>query len=336
MPSPTDPTTVAPPMPAPMTPTPRVSVVIPTYGHADTVRATLDSVFAQGFTDHEVIVVNDGSPDDTADRLRTWAEAGRIRYLEQANAGVAAARNRGLAAARGEFVTFLDDDDLWPADKLSWQVEFLRANPDVGLVGGLVEMTDEHGRPREVRYAFAPGPVAFESLFGGNQFESPGQWLARTEIVRRLGGFDRRFWGTSDYDFLLRASRATRVVGVHRLALRYREHAGNSSKNLSRMLTDSEAVVRANLEHLPATRRPAAARAAYRFLYPYLGKPLLGEVGRDLRAGQLGRAGRTLGTLGRVFLRPALRDQREFARMLAPAIRRRLLGEPGRKAFAQL
>ena len=106
-----------------------VSVIVPTYKHRDFVLATLDSVFAQTFTDYEVIVVNDGSPDDTADVLRPLAEAGRIRYVEQENQGQAAARNRGIAQARGEFVALLDDDDLWPPDKLEWQVGCLRADP---------------------------------------------------------------------------------------------------------------------------------------------------------------------------------------------------------------
>src|ERR1700719_2929443 len=101
---------------------PAVSVIIPTYNHRDFVLDAIESVFAQTFTDYEVIVVNDGSPDDTASVLAPLASAGRIRYLEQANAGQGAARNRGIAQARGEFIALLDDDDRWPADKLEWQV----------------------------------------------------------------------------------------------------------------------------------------------------------------------------------------------------------------------
>src|SRR3954470_24757434 len=101
-------------------PNPAVSVVIPTYRHRDYVLRTLDSVFAQTYRDFEVIVVNDGSPDDTNRRIRPLVSAGRIRYIEQANAGQAAARNTGIAHARGRYIALLDDDDLWPADKLAW------------------------------------------------------------------------------------------------------------------------------------------------------------------------------------------------------------------------
>src|SRR6185436_10609304 len=82
--------------------TPAVSVIIPTFRREDCIEATLDSVFAQTFRDFEVIVINDGSPDGTAARLRPWVESGKIRYYEQPNGGQSAARNRGISLARGE------------------------------------------------------------------------------------------------------------------------------------------------------------------------------------------------------------------------------------------
>jgi glycosyltransferase involved in cell wall biosynthesis len=115
---------------------PRVSVVIPTYRRQDMIIDTLESVFLQTFQDFEVIVVNDGSPDETAELLAPLAASGRIRYLEQPNQGQAAARHRGLEEATGEFIAFLDDDDLWPPDKLEWQVAYLERNPSIAAVGG--------------------------------------------------------------------------------------------------------------------------------------------------------------------------------------------------------
>lgn len=314
-------------VPAATPPAPLVSVVVPTYGRGATVLRTLDSVFAQSFSDYELIVVDDGSPDDTIERMRPLAEAGRLRLVVQANAGTAAARNRGLAEARGEFIAFLDDDDLWPEDKLAWQVAFLREHADVDIVGGLVELMEADERPREVRYdAFRPGPVEFESLFDGNQFESPGQWVGRTEVVRELGGFDLTYRNTGDYDFLLRAARLFHVVGVHRLALRYREHASNVSKNLLPMLAESEAVVRANLGHVPPAHRARAARTAHRFLFRYLGRRLLLGAWRTLRAGQPRRAAAVVHALAQIFGWPALRDPVGFLQLSAPGIRRRILG----------
>src|SRR5690606_32958391 len=106
---------------------PAVSVVIPCYNHRDTVAAAVESALAQTFADREIIVINDGSPDDTADVLAPYRD--RIRYIEQVNAGQAAARNRGIELARGRYIALLDDDDIWPADKLEWQVAALDAEP---------------------------------------------------------------------------------------------------------------------------------------------------------------------------------------------------------------
>jgi glycosyltransferase involved in cell wall biosynthesis len=115
---------------------PVVSLVMPSYDHRKFVLGTLEPVLAQSFTGYEVIVVNDGSPDDTAGLLRPLVETGRIRYFEQENAGQPAARNRGLAECPGEFIAFLDDDDAWPADTLEWQVELLRTHAPAVGVGG--------------------------------------------------------------------------------------------------------------------------------------------------------------------------------------------------------
>ena len=171
---------------------PRISVIIPTYRHGDTVLETLDSVFAQTFTDYEVIVVNDGSPDDTAERLRPLAETGRIRYFEQPNGGQANARNRGLAEARGEFIAYLDDDDLWPPDKLEWQLDSLeerRCDVVVGNVSyfGGVDFIPVWTEAGEI--------LDFHSFFSGNMIISPGQALIRTGSLRRAGLVGRTFPG---------------------------------------------------------------------------------------------------------------------------------------------
>jgi glycosyltransferase involved in cell wall biosynthesis len=105
-------------------------VVIPTYNAVALLMETLDSVFAQTLTDYEVIVVNDGSPDDTARRLEPLAAAGKIRLINQPNGGIGVARNRGLDEARGKYIALLDHDDLWKPEKLRTQVEFMESHPE--------------------------------------------------------------------------------------------------------------------------------------------------------------------------------------------------------------
>lgn len=110
----------------------KVSVLIPTFNRRDYVVAALDSVLAQDFTDFEIIVVDDGSTDDTADVMRPYAD--RIRYVRTANQGPALARNVGMQVARGEYLAYLDSDDLYYPYKLRLQATLLDENPDVGMV----------------------------------------------------------------------------------------------------------------------------------------------------------------------------------------------------------
>ncbi len=227
---------------------PSVSVVIPTYRHRDFVLATLDSVFAQTFTDYEVIVINDGSSDDTAELLRPLAVSGRIRYIEQANVGQATSRNRGIHEARGEFIALLDDDDLWPPDKLQWQVEALRARSDVNVACGWLDCIDGSGRPaprfaaRGLDLPWLP-PEQADALYGAltrrNQIVSPGQCLIRRSALAALTGdpFDTRpaLKGCDDWDLWLRLAEGGRFLFVNQLALRYRVHGGNASRDVFQM-----------------------------------------------------------------------------------------------------
>ena len=211
-----------------------VSVIIPTYKHRDFVLATLDSVFAQTFTDYEVIVVNDGSPDDTSAVLRPLVESGRIRYIEQANAGQAAARNRGLEEAQGEFIALLDDDDLWPPDKLEWQIEALQSQPGVVLVYGAKTNLNENVDKDHVRHEYPCGAVE-EAFLVQNWITSPGQTLIRKTALDQAGHFDPKIWGVDDWDLYIRLASAGEFCYIPRSSLYYRLHADNASKDIWRM-----------------------------------------------------------------------------------------------------
>ena len=207
-----------------------VSVIVPTYGHRDFVLAALDSVFAQTWRDMEVIVVNDGSPDDTAAVLRPLVEAGRIRYLEQPNQGQGAARNRGLAEATGEFVAYLDDDDLWPPDKLQWQIEMLRRHPSAVLTyGGFARLMPNGRLIPDDKTGFPSGDV-YRTFRLRNWIHSPGQTLIRRAALNAAGGFDPAIWGADDWDLYVRLARLGSFQYAPRIALHYRIHAANASR----------------------------------------------------------------------------------------------------------
>jgi glycosyltransferase involved in cell wall biosynthesis len=206
-----------------------VSIVVPTYNHRDHVLGTLGSVFAQRYTDYEVIVVNDGSPDDTAELLRPLAEAGRIRYLEQDNRGQGAARNRGIEAARGEYVALLDDDDLWPPDKLEWQVAALQTQPSAVLAYGPPDLLQPDGSVLPAPPRRHPSGAVHREFLRGCWLLSPGQALIRTSALREIGGFDPEIWGSDDWDLYIRLSRLGPFRFEARVALHYRVHATNAS-----------------------------------------------------------------------------------------------------------
>jgi glycosyltransferase involved in cell wall biosynthesis len=235
---------------------PLISIIIPTYNHHDVVLATLDSVFAQTLTDFEVIVINDGSPDDTAAVLRPLIDAGRIRYFEQSNAGQSTARNRGIELARGQFIALLDDDDLWPTDKLQWQSQALLAQPAAGMIyGSSSQFGEQTDLPAPA--AGAPSGWVYEKFLRYNYIRSPGQTLIRADLLRKLGGFDTSIWGADDWDLYLRLAKEATVIFEPRLALLYRVHTGNASRNIARMFQNTTKVRRKHLGFWP---RPGQMR----------------------------------------------------------------------------
>ncbi len=110
---------------------PFVSVIIPTYNRLELLKKTVVSVRSQSFRDFEIIVINDGSSDGTAEWL---AEQHDVIGVNQPNSGIASSRNKGISVSKGEWLAFLDHDDIWAPDKLQTQVDFVRANPEVGMV----------------------------------------------------------------------------------------------------------------------------------------------------------------------------------------------------------
>lgn len=243
---------------------PTVSVVIPTYKHRDFVLATLDSVFAQTFTDYEVIVVNDGSPDDTAEVLRPLVESGRIRYIEQANAGQSQARNVGIEAAQGEFVALLDDDDLWLPDKLEWQVDALHQHPEAVMVYGATQAfgdTEFYSPEGEV-----PSGRVYAAFLRRNWIMSPGQTLIRASALKTISGLDASLWGVDDWDLYVRLASVGEFLYRPQVTLRYRLHRANASRDGWRMYLQSCRLRRKHFGVMPDPRRLADWLGCRRFM----------------------------------------------------------------------
>ena len=220
---------------------PRVSVIIPTYRHPEYVLKAIESVFSQTYTDHEVIVINDGSPDNTGELLKPLSDSGRIQYIEQSNAGQAAARNRGITEAKGEFVAFLDDDDSWPPDKLAWQIEVLENSPQAVVVYGYAEIRCGNHRGRQPASTGPSGNI-FSQFAQNGYIRSPGQTLIRRDHLVRIGGFDSTLWGVDDWDLWLRLTALGEFIYEDRLALIYLEHENNATLKFHKMFKNAKKV----------------------------------------------------------------------------------------------
>ena len=221
---------------------PLVTVVCPAYNCARFIKPALESVFAQSYRPIEVIVVDDGSTDGTPELIESYAE---VSYLRQVNRGPSAARNSGIRAARGEYVAFLDLDDLWTPEKLSDQVAVLESYREAGLCfadmrlfssGGCEELTMFQ------KYRFTAEYFGHESVVDGAvaklvtmNFIPTSSVVARKTALTRTGGFDERFRKSEDWDLWLRIALHQPIVYSPKLMTLKRVHEVNTSRDCEGM-----------------------------------------------------------------------------------------------------
>jgi glycosyltransferase involved in cell wall biosynthesis len=196
---------------------PLISVIIPVFNGADHIAEAIDSVVAQSYSALEIIVIDDGSTDKTADIVKGYGP--RVRYEYQRNQGSSVARNHGVSLARGEFLAFLDADDLWSADKLALQLAAFRSDPALDLVYGHVKEFEHGGRD-----ALADTP----SLPGHH----PGAVLVKRRAYDRIGGFSEEFQQAEVVDWMARAmERGISSVVIPEVVMYRRIHGANKGRN---------------------------------------------------------------------------------------------------------
>ena len=199
---------------------PRVSILAAAYNGERFLRESLESAFAQDFDAYEVVFVDDGSSDRTAEIAQSFP----VCYVHQPNQGLPSARNAGLAVARGELIAFLDDDDVLPPTKLSAQVRYLDEHPATACVLGRVEWIVEDG--------VEPPEMARDPIFG-----DPGGIQLVTAMIRRglldeLHGFDTSYRYAEDRDLFIRMrERGAQIDVLEEVVLRKRLHGSNMTMN---------------------------------------------------------------------------------------------------------
>ncbi len=206
---------------------PEISVIIPTYNRGNLIVEAIESVLAQTYSDFEIIVVDDGSTDDTAAKLQPYLD--RVRYAVQRNRGVAVARNTGIQLAQGEFICFLDSDDLWEPGKLEAQLRFANDHPECALISteicGFNGEKRALGQNKSASYDIRNGLVVEHLLFG-NWIQTSTVMLRR-KVLDQVGWFDEDV-GQFGEDWLLWMRIASRFP-VHFLPeplVLYRFHPG--------------------------------------------------------------------------------------------------------------
>ncbi len=242
--------------------TPEISVVVPAYKVERFLEETIQSVLSQTYSNWELILVDDGSPDRTFEIASHYADQypHRIRVFSQPNSGPASARNTGysFASPASTYVAFLDGDDLWEPDALEVLLAELKANPDAYGVHARARLIDSKSRvlPDTERLAGLlkrhkiengtlvtlplDGRTEFSALVFDNCIVTPGVTLLQKAALEEVGGFDPELFGTEDWELWVRISRARPFVFLDHIVLNYRQHEANISRRKRSMNLNTE------------------------------------------------------------------------------------------------
>ncbi len=213
----------------------KVSIIIPNYNYGIFIAKTLDSVLAQTFQEYEVIVIDDGSTDHSLKVIKSFSEKfdGKLVLLTQQNKGVYAARNLGLRHAQGEYIAFLDADDIWFPELLEESVNLLEANPDFHLVYSNTEYFDSKtGLAKGLNFDERSGKIpvtgkCVDKLFTQGNFVPLMSVVMRRDVIDSVGYFDEKLRVAADYEFFMRVSSTFPVAYTGKVLVRVRRHGNN-------------------------------------------------------------------------------------------------------------
>jgi len=216
-----------------------VSVIIPAYNSAKFIRETIESVLQQIYTSLEIIVVDDGSTDNQKEIIKVLADQdSRVKYFYQENKGVSAARNFGYEQSSGEYIAFLDADDVWLPDNLILKIEKLQSGK-FGLAHSDAAIINEVSVATGQTLAGKEGNVLNDMLmWNGAQIPGPSSILVKRDVLDQVGLFDTELSTSADYDFFLRIASRFAVGRVDKITWKYRIHSNNMHKNIARMEHD--------------------------------------------------------------------------------------------------
>ena len=257
---------------------PVVSVIVPCFNHGRYLREALASI-GQPDLRTEVVVVDDGSTDSTSEVIATFETANDFRSVRQQNAGLAAARNRGLRESRGRYIVFLDADDRLVPGAIDLGVAKLEEHPECAFVFGRCRMMDRDGtvlltpeQPRIVR-------DHYRELLRQNYIWMPAMAMFRREPLERIGGFNGDVNAAADYEMYLHLARHYPVHDHAQVVAHYRKHDESMSRNAGRMLRETLAVMRSQRPFLEGDDASLAAyEEGWRMWQNFYGAHLTTEI----------------------------------------------------------
>lgn len=252
---------------------PAVSIIIPTYNAISYLPEAVQSVFQQSFTDYELIIIDDGSTDGTAQWVSQLSNS-CVHLISQSNQGKSAARNAGIKAAQAKYVAFLDADDLWEATKLEQQFAYLDQHPNVGLIYTWTALADTHGQlTGRLLSPIAEGNV-WPAIVQSNILTCGSTPLIRADCFDRVGLFAVNLPLAQDWDMWIRLATQFEFGVVQSPLVRYRKHQGNTSKDWRKMQLCNTQVLEKALDNVPDDFQEVIGEIrdnAFSSLYLYLG-----------------------------------------------------------------
>ena len=253
---------------------PKVSVIIPTYNREEFIVETINSVLNQTYKDFEVIVVDDGSTDNTKQKLEPFKS--KIKLIEQPNSERAVARNNGVKNSSGEYIAFLDSDDIWIKDKLEKQVKLLDSKPDVILTYGQSLRINEHGQKIKIAKRQLKGfsGEVFENLLMRN-FVVSATPMIKKEYFEKTTGFQTKYIPYEDWEFWLRFSLLGKFYFLNQPFSYYRIHKNQSVKlvqaekieKVTSLLLEDSFKLKENIDEV---KKQSLGLANLRFCYWYI------------------------------------------------------------------
>ena len=257
---------------------PLVSVVIPCFNGARYLGETLESALAQTHPRMEIIVVDDGSTDDTAQVAKSYP----VTYLYQSNRGISGARNAGLRLSRGEYILFLDHDDRLLPEAVATGVRILEEHPECAVAVGEHRYIGADGRAMGSSNKRTAGRDPYLLLLEHNFIETPCSALHRRSGLASAGVFDETLQGAEDYELYLRTARQNTFIAHDATVSEYRLHNTSTSRNAEAMLLVSHRVLEMELPHLEGDRNKLRLHhRGVKFIQRHFGRRLAQELIRN-------------------------------------------------------